>query len=208
MPPVEVGGETMRMVAVSAREERPTTTVEAKKEALHWLLPATEGEPGAETAATVLHWYELRWRIERYFYALKNGTLIKDRRLDHADDLKKRVAFDAITAFRVWDLALLACEKPDDPARRHVAQDDIYTVCFLAEDRGFKVPRGPPEMDIRTFVVLAAGLAGFHASKRQPLPGTRKLWQGLKILRYGVNTVQAQRKWKRKINMHKSITLH
>jgi len=28
------------------------------------------------------------------------------------------------------------------PARLHVAQDDICTVCFLAEDRGFKVPRG------------------------------------------------------------------
>ena len=54
VPPVEVGGATMRMVAVSAREERPAKAVEAKKEALHWLLPATEGEPGAGTAATAL----------------------------------------------------------------------------------------------------------------------------------------------------------
>ncbi|MCY4463067.1 MAG: hypothetical protein OXC26_22115 [Albidovulum sp.] len=112
--------------------------------------------------------------------------------------MKTCLAFDAITAFRVRDLALLARERPDDPARRHVAQDDIDTVCFLAEDRGFKVPRGPPDMDIRTFAVLAAGLAGFHASKRQSLSGTRKLWQGLKILGRGVNTVQAQRKWNRK----------
>jgi len=43
VPPVEVGGETMPMVAVSAREEWPTKTVEAKKEALHWLLLMTEG---------------------------------------------------------------------------------------------------------------------------------------------------------------------
>ena len=72
VPPVEVGGATMRMVAVSAREERPAKAVEAKKEALHWLLPATEGEPGAGTAATALRWYELRWRIKHYFDALKN----------------------------------------------------------------------------------------------------------------------------------------
>ncbi|MCY4460465.1 MAG: hypothetical protein OXC26_08740 [Albidovulum sp.] len=52
-------------------------------------------------------------------------------------------------------------------------------------------------MDIRTFVAFAAGLAGFHASKRQPFPGTKKFWQGLKILWYGINTVQAQRKWKK-----------
>ena len=76
-------------------------------------------------------------------------------------------------------------------------------VCLLAEDRGFKVPRGPPDMNIRTFVVLATGLAGFHTSKRQPLPGTRKLWKGLKILWNGVNTVQAlrKRKMKRKYGM-------
>ena len=167
MPPVEVGGETMPMVAVSAREEWPTKTVEAKKEALHWLLLMTEGEPGAGTVAA-LRWYELRWRIERYFDALKNGNRIKDRRrLDHADDLKTCLAFDAITAFRVRDLALLARERPDDPARQHVAQDDIYTVCFLAEDRGFKVPRGPPDMDSRTFVVLAAGLAGFQSQQHR-----------------------------------------
>ena len=138
VPPVAVGGETIRMVAVSAREERPPTTVEAKKEALHWLLLTTEGEPGAGTAATALRWYELRWRIERYFDALKNGTRIKDRRLDHADDLKKCLAFDAITAFRVWDLALLARERPDDPARRtagiqrapvRVAENYLRNVC-------------------------------------------------------------------------------
>ena len=203
VPPVAVGGETIRMVAVSAREERPPTTVEAKKEALHWLLLTTEGEPGAGTAATALRWYELRWRIERYFDALKNGTRIKDRRLDHADDLKKCLAFDAITAFRVWDLALLARERPDDPARLHVAWDDIDMVCLLAEDRGFKVPRGPPDMDIRTFVVLAAGLAGFHTSKRQPLPGTQKLWKGLKILWNGVNVAQVLRKRKMKMKKKK-----
>jgi len=135
---VAVGGETIRMVAVSAREERPPTNLEAKKEALHWLLLTTEGEPGAGTAAAALRWYELRWRIERYFDAPKNGTRIKDRRLDHADDLKKCLAFDAITAFRVWDLALLARERPDDPARRtagiqrapvRVAENYLRNVC-------------------------------------------------------------------------------
>jgi len=57
-----------------------------------------EGEPGAGTEATSLRWYKLRWRIERYFDALKNGTRIKDRRLDHADDLKKCLAFEAPAA--------------------------------------------------------------------------------------------------------------
>ena len=61
------------------------------------------GGTGPDTAREALRWYELRRRIE-------------DRRLDHDDDLGKCLAFDAITAFRVWDLAHLARERPDDPA--------------------------------------------------------------------------------------------
>ena len=37
-------------------------------------------------------------------------------------------------------------------------------------------------MTIARFVVLMAGLAGFHPSKCQPLPGTQKLWEGVRFL--------------------------
>ena len=32
--------------------------------------------------------------------------------------------------------------------------------------------------DIRTYVIDLARYAGFSPTKRQPLPGTKKLWQG------------------------------
>ncbi len=97
LPPKERAGEApVRMTAVSALEEdpprRPATG--KKSEPLHWMLLATEGEAGLETARTVLRWYELRWRIEDFFHALKVGTRIEDRRLDEADDLKKCLAFE------------------------------------------------------------------------------------------------------------------
>ena len=210
VPPKKTGGEPIRMAAVSAKEERPPRSVLRKKKdgPLHWLLPATEGGPDAETAKTALRWYELRWRIERFFHALKVGTRIEDRRLDDADDLRKCLAFDAITAFRVWDPALLARERPDDPARLHVAKDHVGMVCALAARRGFKVPRGPPEMDIRTFVVLAAGQAGFHPSKRQPLPGAQKVWEGVRILWTSVIGHSAMREWMKDNETTDSSTIH
>ena len=118
----------VRMIAVSAREEDPprrpslpaSRTGKKKTQPLHWMLPATEGEADLDTACTVLRWCELRWRIERFFHALKTGTRIEDRRLDEAGDLRKCLAFDAITAFRVWDPSPLARERPDEPADRHV----------------------------------------------------------------------------------------
>ena len=206
LPPKDRESEPpVRMIAVSALEEDPprrpalpASKQRKQNKPLHWMLLTTEGQADLDTARTVLRWYELRWRIERFFHALKVGTRIEDRRLDEADDLRKCLAFDAITAFRVWDLSLLARERPDDPASRHVTEDDIRALCALASHYGFKVPRGPPGMTIAGFVVLTGGLAGFHPSKRQPLPGTQKLWEGVKFLSQAVIAIQAMQEWNRK----------
>ncbi len=36
---------------------------------------------------------------------------------------------------------------------------------------------------------------GFHPSKRQPLPGTQKLWEGVRFLSGAVTAIQAMRDW-------------
>ncbi len=62
----------------------------------------------------------------------------------------------------------------------HVAKMMLTVLCSVGRWRQLKVPRGPPEaMSMTDFVVLVAGLVGFHPSKAQPLPGTQKLWEGL-----------------------------
>ena len=185
LPPRDVGGPPMRMLAVSAREGNPPAAVARKGEALDWMLLTTEGEPDLENACTVLRWHQLRWRTGRFFHALKVGTRIGDRRLDEADDPRKCLAFDAITAFRVRNLTFPARERPDDPARMYAGPDEIEVLFALAASLGPTPPRGPPDPDVGTFVVLTAGLAGFHPSKRQPMPGNRKLWQGRSRFREG-----------------------
>ena len=190
------------MIAVSAREESPPARVRRKAGKaggpLHWMLlisPHKERETNLETATTVLRWYELRWRIERFFHALKQGTRIEDRHLDTADDLRKCFAFDAITAFRVWDLTHLARTRGDEPACRFVSKDEITVLGVLAAERGILKARAPPAearaMTIERFVVLTGGLAGFHPAKRQPMPGTEKLWQGIRILTNSVFAIHA-----------------
>ncbi len=172
------------VTVVSAIEENPPKRVAKGGEALHWMLLSNEGGDGMRTAETALRRYELRWRIEEYFRALKTGTRIKDRRLDAADDLRRCLAFDAITAFRVWDLQLLARESPDSPADRHVSPESGGAVVIHAAYERVIGQRAPPEpdMSVARYVTLVAGLAGFRPTKRQPLPGTQKLWQGLRIL--------------------------
>ena len=96
--------EPVVMLAVSATESDPP----AGKAPLNWLLLSSERSADAETAHTVVTWYERRWTVEEYFRVLKTGTRVEDRKLEHADDLRKCLAFDAITACYVFDLERMA----------------------------------------------------------------------------------------------------
>ena len=95
------------MLAVSATE----TDAPDGAEPLHWLLPASErpaeGEADAVRAAEVLDWHRRGRTVETWFRTLKSGTRIKDRRLNDADDLRKCLAFDAVTAVHVADLTMM-----------------------------------------------------------------------------------------------------
>ncbi len=164
-----------RMLAVSATEISPPQD----KERLHWLLLTTEGEPSAEQARKVIAFYERRWSIETWFSVLKTGTRIGKRQLDDADDLRKCLVFDAITACHIHDLNFMARTAPQTPADEVVEQDMIDCLYEYLHILGVLRARAPPghRPDIRTFVVDLAKVAGFDPTKRQPLPGTRKLWE-------------------------------
>ncbi len=105
-------------------------------------------------------------------------------RPDAASDLRGCLAFDAITAVRVRDLQLPARESPDSPAERHVSPESGGAVVIHAAYGRVIGQRAPPEPDrtVARHLTPVAGLAGFRPTKRQPLPGTRKPWQGLRIL--------------------------
>ncbi len=188
-PPKTATHQTpLTLLAVSATE-----TGKPKKP-LHWLLLTTERpEPGrglSRHAVEMLKWYRRRWTIELYFKALKSGTRIKDRRLGHADDLRTCFAFDAVTAVRVFDFQYLARERPDLPATVSVRREEIYVLYKLLRHQGHRHIRGPPPdgdpPKIRTFVIDMARLVGSHPTKRQPLPGTKKIWRGFLKLQWAV----------------------
>ena len=143
-------------------------------------------------AATVLGWYRLRWTIETWFRTLKTGTRIKDRRLDSADDLRKCLAFDAVTAVHVADTPSSpgSAPRPPRPRRSRRRTWTCFTLCFA----------GPPgrrqdarRQDIRAVVIDLGRLVGSHPNPRQPLPGARKVWQGLERLNWAIQDDASRR---------------
>ncbi len=173
------GTPALPVVAVSVTEPAPPPD----RDPLDWMLLTTQGEATAADALETVARYERRWLIEEFFRALKVGTRIEDRRLDEADDLRKCLAFDAITACRVMTIERLARSQGDTPASRIVDRDEI-TVVTLHRAYHQRKPRAPPDPEptIEAFAVDVARMAGFIPRKRQPLPGTEKIWQGYRIL--------------------------
>ena len=109
--------------------------------------------------------------------------LVYPTRLNEADYLPMCLVFEPITASRIRDLALPTPEKPIGSAIPYVMPEEVDVLAAVAWQHNFNIPRSPPNaMTISEFIVLAAEKAGLHPSKRQPFPGTQKLWEGLKIL--------------------------
>lgn len=111
------------MLAVSADEV--DADPKHGEQPLHWLLLTTEGEAGPEQVLRVVRWYEARWNIETWFSVLRNGSRIATRQFDHASDLRKCLAFDAVAACHVHDLNVMARNRPQVPAREVPGDDPV-----------------------------------------------------------------------------------
>ena len=163
---------------------------------LEWLLVSSEGGPTAEWAERIVGWYEARWGIEEYFRVLKSGTRIEDRRLQEADALVKCLAFDAVTAWRVCSLDRYARDAPDTPAAEVLTDDERQVIGTVVRAERLLPPaerEKPFAPDIRTWVVMLARMAGWHPSKRSPLPGNQVLWRACVQLQTMVRVMQAAR---------------
>ncbi len=132
------GTGTLRLTAVLATGiSKPPT----RKQAISWLLLTSEGDADPDDAGTIVDHYAARWAIEEYFKTLRQHTRIEDRRLDAADDLRRCLAFDAIMAWRVFDIQRAALDFP--------GEDELTAMDIdMRHQSGFDDARAPPFDDL------------------------------------------------------------
>ncbi len=119
-PPTGTSAAPIEMLAVSAIESDPP----AGEKPLHWLLLSTEGEADFAGACTALRHYELRWIMEAYLNTLKTDAGIMHRQLGRADDPRKYLAFDVITACKLYTLDRLGHDHPQTLTAKVMSGDD------------------------------------------------------------------------------------
>ena len=192
VPPSNRAGDEapLAMIAVWVLEPEPPKG----KMPLHWVLLTTEGEAEIDNARPVVAWYEARWTIEEYFRILKVGTRVEDRKLDHADDLRKCLAFDAVTAWRVMDLERRARDTPHMPALNMFSEHEINVLYVWLKHRRV-IPRSTRH---------APGYPNLRGRPRSPrripsqqaatAPRNQEIWQAWRSHKEGLDAVNAWEK--------------
>lgn len=171
---------------------------------LEWVLLCSEGEATAEWAKRIVRWYERRWGIEEWFRVLKTGMRIEDRQLRTADSVKCCLAFDAINAWRVFELQRCAREEPHEAARKILTLLEMHVIWTAIVGRDLLPPgeRGrPPPEDIRSWVVLLGRTVGWQPRKRRRLPGNQVLWKAWKLVQQGVLVKEAEQAVARRLGL-------
>ena len=184
-------GVAVQVLAVLVSEPSPSSDFQA----LHWLLLSSDGEATAEDALRTVARYERRWWIEEFFKVLKRSTKLLDRRLRDAASLESCLVFEAVQAWKVFDLTRLARERPEAPAAdsfTEVEREVLNAVLNVERILPAALRDRPPPPAIGETVVNLARLAGFVPSKRQPLPGDAILWNAWKVLKPMVRWEEAR----------------
>jgi hypothetical protein len=157
---------------ILARESAPPPG----EEAVEWLLLTTLPTETFAQAITCIEWYACRWVIETYHKVLKSGCRVEERQFADVDNLQRYLALDAVVAWRVLYLTMLARQVPDLPCTTVLESHEWQALfCFLHKTNQF--PQEIPSL--QQAIRWLAQLGGFLGRKLDGDPGPMSLWRGL-----------------------------
>lgn len=125
-----------------------------------------------------MHWYRLRWLIERFHFTLKSGCRIEQLQLETAQRLLKALATYSIVAWRLMWLTYAARLSPDATCVTVLqpAEWKLLRRKFEPKNRSQKPPT------LQQAVRWIAQLGGFLARPGAGDPGLKTLWRGIRVL--------------------------
>jgi len=141
--------------------------------AIWYLLTSLPIESQADVQR-IVHFYALRWRIERFHYTLKSGALnVEKLQFDDIHSTLNALSFYSIVAWQLLALTYFIRQEADAPATHVFEVQEIEILQKISKK------------DIQTVkqATLALGkIVGFTPSKKQPFPGIKVLAQALERL--------------------------
>lgn len=162
----------IRAWAIYVLEEDPP----AGEAPLEWMLLTSEPVQSDADAEGCLRRYRVRWTIEEWHRAFKEGCRVERSQLDDIHDLQRLAALAGVIAVRMLQLRDLADEdsrEADNPAalQHHAPPLWIEVVSRLA---GLAAEALTP----RAFLLTIARRGGYLGRTHDGRPGWKVLWQG------------------------------
>jgi len=170
--PRTAGQRPIQAWAVYVLEEDPP----AGEDPIEWMLLSSEPVASDADAKQCLQRYRIRWRIEEWHRAQKEGCRLERSQLDDVADLQRLAALTGVVAVRMLQLRDLAdAEGPEaeNPAalQQHAPPLWIDVVSRLAGE-------SPAALTPKTFLLTIARRGGYLGRKHDGRPGWKVLWRG------------------------------
>ncbi|NJO73940.1 MAG: IS4 family transposase [Leptolyngbyaceae cyanobacterium RM1_406_9] len=132
-----------------------------------WYLLSSLPTDSLEQVQRIVHFYALRWRIERFHYTLKSGALnVETWQFDDIHTLINSLAFYSVVAWRLLALTYAIRADPTQPA---------YALFDSSELLLLQTFTSKPIVSLGDAVLALARVVGFAPSKKQPFPGVKVL---------------------------------
>jgi Transposase DNA-binding/Transposase Tn5 dimerisation domain len=148
----------------------------ADVEPVDWMLLTCLPIDAPDQIRQVIEYYTHRWPIEPFFRTLKTGCKIEDLRLESIDRLQPCIAMYMIVAWRVMFVTMLGRECGDMPADVLFADQEWRSTWQVV--RKEPPPASPPSLS--EFIKLLASLGGYLGRRRDPPPGPKAIWIGIR----------------------------
>lgn len=159
---------------VEAKEINP------KGEPICWRLLSSLPIENLADAKMLLRYYSYRWRIERLHYIMKSGAKVEELQLATGEQLQKAVTLLSIVSAHLLQLMHYARVHPELSISQLGIAPPEWQALRACQRKGKtgKTRSDPPS--VGQWIRWLTALVGFKASKRQPLPGVKRLWMALR----------------------------
>jgi Transposase DNA-binding len=158
---------TLRAWVVRTWEPSPPKGIEP----IEWLLLTSVPVLTLEDALERIDWYSCRWIVEEYHSCLKTGCAMENSQLQHAERLRRLLAFLSILSVRLLQLRDLSRSTPHLLARQVVQG-------VLVQIIAYRTHTDPNTMTLAFFWRAVATIGGFPGRKSDGQPGWKRLWHG------------------------------
>lgn len=152
-----------------------------------WRLLTSIEVKNLSDAVKCVRWYTYRWLIERFHYAIKQGTKIEKLQLEEGSSLQKALLVYSMAAFRIMQLTYQGRDTPTASCEVALSLTQ-WVVLYMLIHKTNKVPKKPP--CLQDAVKWIGKLGGHLGRTSDGPPGLKTVWLGYEALINATNVYE------------------